>query len=333
MNKALYYIKKIVIFLASIFVLSISVFFMSRLTPTDPLQSYYGERTEKMSVEEKDRARERLGLNEPIILQYSRWVENALEGDFGISYKYKQDVLQIIDSRIGNTLLLGGTGFVITFAGAILLGMLCALHEDSLLDKIISSIGTITSCIPEFWFSLVLILIFSVILHWLPSSGASSIGMESDIPDRIRHLILPLIVVVFGHLWYYAYMIRNKLLEEIRSDYVLLFKSIGVGRRRILVRHCLKNIMPTIISIMAISVPHIVGGTYIVETVFSYPGIGMLSYESARYGDYNMLMVLCMLTGVVVIFCNMIGQIINERIDPRIKANEVTEKSEVLYRG
>ena len=104
MNKALYYIKKIVIFLASIFVLSISVFFMSRLTPTDPLQSYYGERTEKMSVEEKDRARERLGLNEPIILQYGRWVENALEGDFGISYKYKQDVLQIIDSRIGNTL-------------------------------------------------------------------------------------------------------------------------------------------------------------------------------------------------------------------------------------
>ena len=91
--------------------------------------------------------------------------------------------------------------------------------------------------------------------------------------------------------------------------------------------------MPTIISIMAISVPHIVGGTYIVETVFSYPGIGMLSYESARYGDYNMLMVLCMLTGVIVIFCNMIGQIINERIDPRIKANEVTEKSEVLYRG
>ena len=333
MNKALYYIKKIVIFLASIFVLSISVFFMSRLTPTDPLQSYYGERTEKMSVEEKDRARERLGLNEPIILQYGRWVENALEGDFGISYKYKQDVLQIIDSRIGNTLLLGGTGFVLTFAGAILLGMLCALHEDSLLDKIISSIGTITSCIPEFWFSLVLILIFSVILHWLPSSGACSIGMESDIPDRIRHLILPLIVVVFGHLWYYAYMIRNKLLEEIRSDYVLLFKSIGVGKRRILVRHCLKNIMPTVISIMAISVPHIVGGTYIVETVFSYPGIGMLSYESARYGDYNMLMVLCMLTGVVVIFCNMIGQIINERIDPRIKANEVTEKSEVLYRG
>ena len=94
-------------------------------------------------------------------------------------------------------------------------------------------------------------------------------------------------------------------------------------------KHCLRNILPSYISIMAISVPHVVGGTYIVETVFSYPGIGALSYESARYHDYNLLMVLCMMTGILVIFCNLIGQIINEKIDPRIKANEVVETSEV----
>jgi peptide/nickel transport system permease protein len=94
-------------------------------------------------------------------------------------------------------------------------------------------------------------------------------------------------------------------------------------------KHCLRNILPSYISIMAISVPHVMGGTYIVETVFSYPGIGALSYESARYHDYNLLMVLCMMTGILVIFCNLIGQIINEKIDPRIKANEVVETSEV----
>lgn len=330
---SIYILRKILLFLASIFLLSLIVFYIARLAPGDPLVSYYGERVEKMSPKEHDWAMAKLGLDKPIIVQYVKWLSGAFHGEFGISYKYKMDVLEVIAGRVGNTMLLGGIGFVLIFTLALFLGILCAWHEEKWLDRIVCQVGTITSCIPEFWFSLVLILIFSVILHWLPSSGACSIGMESDIPDRIRHLILPLIVVVFGHLWYYAYMIRNKLLEEIRSDYVLLFKSIGVGKRRILVRHCLKNIMPTIISIMAISVPHIVGGTYIVETVFSYPGIGMLSYESARYGDYNMLMVLCMLTGVVVIFCNMIGQIINERIDPRIKANEVTEKSEVLYRG
>lgn len=209
--------------------------------------------------------------------------------------------------------------------------MLCATHENSLLDRAISTIGTITSCIPEFWFSLLLIFVFSVIWHVLPSSGAYSVGKEGDLLDRIRHLIMPMIVVIFEHLWYYAYMVRNKLLEEVRSDYVSLFKSVGINRRRIVFGHCLKNIMPTIVSIMAISVPHIIGGTYIVEAVFSYPGIGMLSYESARYGDYNMLMVLCMMTGIVIIFCNILGQIINEKIDPRIKANEITERSEVSY--
>ena len=110
---------------------------------------------------------------------------------------------------------------------------------------------------------------------------------------------------------------------------MLLGKSKGLSRRQLLFKHCLRNIMPSYISIMAISVPHILGGTYIVETVFSYPGIGTLSYESARYADYNMLMILCMMTGILVIFCNLLGQIINERIDPRVRANEIVETSEV----
>lgn len=330
-NKLIYYLKKIMIFVTSVFVLSVLVFFIARLTPTDPLQSYYGERTEKMTVEEKERARERLGLNEPIIIQYGKWVGNAIKGDFGISYKYKQDVLAVIDKRVGNTLLLGGIAFVLTFAGAIIWGMWSAVYEDSISDKILSFIGTITSCIPEFWFSIILILIFSVLFHLLPSSGAYSVGKEGEIGNRIIHLLMPLTVVTIEHLWYYAYMIRNKLLEEFRADYVLIYKSVGIKKRKILLYHCLRNIMPTIISIMAISVSHILGGTYIVEMVFSYPGIGMLSYESARFGDYNMLMVLCMITGVVIIFCNILGQIINEKIDPRIKAEKMEEELEVYF--
>ncbi|MDO5134746.1 MAG: ABC transporter permease [Eubacteriales bacterium] len=328
-NKALYYGTKLLVFAASVFVLSILVFFISRLTPTDPLQSYYGERVEKMSVEEKETARDKLGLNDPICIQYVRWAKNALSGDFGISYKYKQDVLEIIRLRIGNTLVLGGIGFVLTFAAALLLGILCAWFEDRLIDRILCKLGTLTSCIPEFWFSLVLILIFCVTLHWLPSSGAYSVGNADSIRDRILHLILPMTIVLFSHLWYYAYMIRNKLLEEVRADYVLLGKAKGLTKRQILFRHCVRNILPSYISIMAISVPHILGGTYIIETVFAYPGIGTLSYESARYADYNMLMVLCMMTGIVVIFCSLLGQILNERIDPRIRASEIVEGSEV----
>ena len=328
-NPFAYYAKKLLVFLVSVLILSVAVFYISRLAPGDPLMSYYGERVEKMTVAEKDAAREKLGLNDPIHIQYVRWAENALKGDFGISFKYKQDVMEVIGSRIGNTLILGGIGFVLTFLGALGLGVLCAWHEDKWPDRILCKGGTLISCIPEFWLSLVLILVFAVTLHWLPSSGAYDVGYKHDIFNRIEHLILPLAIVVVQHLWYYAYMIRNKLLEETRADYVLLGKSKGLSKREIMFKHCLRNIMPSYISIMAISVPHVVGGTYIVETVFSYPGIGALSYESARYHDYNLLMVLCMMTGVMVILCNLIGGIINEKIDPRIKATDVVETSEV----
>ena len=328
-NPFVYYGKKLMIFVLSVVILSLAVFYISRLAPGDPLMSYYGERVEKMSVAEKDAAREKLGLNAPIHIQYLRWAENAARGDFGISFQYKQDVMEVIGSRIGNTLILGGIGFLLTFLGALLLGILCAWFEDKWIDRVLCKIGTLFSCIPEFWISLMLILIFAVTLHWLPSSGAYDIGYKHDILNRMEHLVLPLTIVVMQHLWYYAYMIRNKLLEETRADYVLLGKSKGLDKRQIMFKHCLRNIMPSYISLMAISVPHVVGGTYIVETVFSYPGIGALSYESARFHDYNLLMVLCVMTGILVILCNLIGQIINEKIDPRIRANETNETSEV----
>lgn len=328
-NPFVYYGKKLLVFLFSVWILSVAVFCIARWAPGDPLMSYYGERVEKMSVAEKEAAREKLGLHDPLHIQYIRWVENAAKGNFGISFKYKQDVMTVIGQRIGNTLVLGGIGFVLTFLGALGLGVLCAWYEDRWPDRILCKGGTLVSCIPEFWLSLVLILVFAVGLHWLPSSGAYDVGQKEDLLNRVEHLILPLSVVVLQHLWYYAYMIRNKLLEETRAEYVLLGRSKGLNKTEIMLKHCLRNVMPSYISMMAISVPHVMGGTYIVETVFSYPGIGALSYESARYHDYNLLMVLCMMTGILVILCNMIGGVINERIDPRIKANEVLGKSEV----
>ena len=316
-------LKQVFILVVSLFVLSILVFYISRMTPTDPLQSYYGERVEKMSVEEKQQAREKLGLDDSVSVQYVRWLGNAFRGDFGISYKYKQNVLDVIWLRLPNTLLLGGTGFVLVFTGALILGSLCAWYENRWVDKVLCKLGTLVSCIPEFWLSLVLIFVFSVILRWLPVSGAYSVGQNKSIADRLVHLILPLVVVVTGHLWYYAYMVRNKLLEEIRMDYVTLARVKGLKDVQILFRHCLRCVMPSYLSMMAISVPHILGGTYIVEMVFSYPGVGTLAYESARYADYNMLMVICLLTGAVVMVCSMIAQMIDEWINPRMQSGEV----------
>lgn len=312
-SKIRYIGKKLLLFTVSILVLSAVVFYVSRLAPGDPLVSYYGDRAEKMSPGEREWAEEKLGLNEPLPVQYARWLENALHGDFGISYKYKMPVVSVIAERVGNTLLLGGIGFLLIFCLALLLGIMCARFEGRLFDSVICKAGTVSSCIPEFWLSLLLILLFSVNLKWLPGSGAYTVGQAGGWEDRFRHLILPLTVVVLGHLWYYAYMIRNRILTEVRADYVLLAKAKGLTKRRVLFRHCLRNVMPSYLSIMAISVPHILGGTYIIETVFSYPGLGTLTYESARYHDYNLLMLLCMLTGIVVILCGQAAQMIGEK--------------------
>lgn len=292
---------------------------MSRLAPGEPLKAYFGESVERMSTEEKISAMDKLGLNNPIYLQYCSWISEAVKGNFGISFKYKKNVMEVIGDVYINTVILSGISYIITFVLALALGIFCTMNEDKFIDKLLCKVGAITNCIPPFWLSLILILIFSINLKILPSSGAYAIGQANSMTSRILHLILPTVVLVLGHLWYYTYMVRNKLMEETRKDYVVLAKMKGLSKRKIIYKHCIKNILPSYISMMAISVPHLIGGTYIVEKVFSYPGLGTLCFESAKYHDYNMLLVLSLITGIVVIVSNVIAQIINNKIDVRMK--------------
>ena len=315
-------LTKIMGFIIAMFLLSIVVFYMARLAPGDPLQSFYGDAVESMTTQELQAARERLGLDAPIHIQYIRWITNVFHGDFGMSLKYKLPAMEVVSPLIGNTLILGGISYLVVFLLAIILAICCALNEDTLFDRIICKVGTAAYYIPSFWLGVVLVLIFSINLKWLPSSGAYDFGKSEDILNRLEHLVLPLTVMVLSHLWYYAYMFRNKLLDEFRKDYILLAKMKGLKKVEIIFKHCLRNIAPTIISIMAISTPHILSGTYIAESVFNYPGIGALSVQSAKYHDYHLLMLLVLITGVLVIISSIIAQSINEVIDPRMKEQE-----------
>jgi peptide/nickel transport system permease protein len=317
-------IKRILWFLLSMLILSVVVFFFARLAPGDPLQSYYGDSVESMTSSELDAARTRLGLDGPLTLQYVKWITNAVQGDFGLSLKYKMPAQDVISPLIGNTLILGGTAYILVFALATMLALFCAMHEDTVIDRVICKVGTAAYYIPAFWLGVVLVLIFSVNLGWLPSSGAYDIGKGNNLLNRIQHMILPLTVMILSHLWYYAYMIRNKLLDEIRKEYVLLAKSKGCTKSEIVTKHCFRNVAPTIVSIMAISIPHVLSGTFIAEAVFNYPGIGALSVTSAKYHDYNLLMLVVLITGVMVVSSSIIAQFINEAIDPRMKLKEVS---------
>lgn len=311
---------KCLIFIGSMILLSIAVFYISAYAPGDPLQSFYGERIENMQPAELEAARHRLGLDGPVYLRYISWVHNALGGDFGISLKYKESAIEVIRALVGNTLILGGLSYIVVFALAIFLAVCCAMYEGTWIDTAICKIGTFVFYLPAFWVGLLLILVFNVNLGWLPGSGAYDPGQSADVLNRGKHLILPMIVMVLSHVWYYAYMIRNKLLDETRQDYVLLAKTKGFSRLYVVCHHCLRNVASTIISIMAVSVNHILGGTYVAEAVFAYPGLGQLSIESVKYHDYNLLMLIVLITGAMVIASGLIAQAVNERIDGRMKA-------------
>ncbi len=318
--------KKLIPFLITIFILSLMVFIMSRLAPGDPLRSYYGDGVERMTLQQLEDARERLGLNESLLSQYGIWIGNALKGDLGISFKYKQSVLSPIKSMGLNTLVLAGTAYFITFGAALVLGGLCTLREDSWLDKLLCKAGVVIGSIPAFFIAILFILIFALYLDWLPAGGAYTPGEADNLWNRILHLILPTLVLIAGHLWYYAYMARNLLLEEMGKGYVLLCKVKGLSKKKILWKHCLINVLPVYLTMMAVSVPHFLGGTYVVERVFSYPGLGTLLIESAQYHDYNLLMALTMLTGALVIIINFLTDMVNEILDPRIKNEKVENR-------
>lgn len=322
-----YLLKKTVQVIIVLIILSVAVFVIARFCPGDPLKAYYGDGAEHLSEAEQAAARERLGLNDSMMTQYFRWAENLTQGNLGLSYKYKQPVAAVIGNVWKNTLILGIIAYIATFGLSIATGMFCALREDSFADRMICKIGTVSANIPSFFLALLLILFFSVNLGILPSGGAYDLGRSGDFFNRALHLILPVSVLVLEHLWYYAYMVRNKLLEETRKDYVLLCKAEGIPRRTILCRHCFRNIMPSMLVIMAISLPHILGGTYVVEMVFGYPGLGTLSFESAMYQDYNMLMALSLLTGAVVLVFNMLAQVLGQWIDPRMEYEKMLQEA------
>ncbi|MCL2664860.1 MAG: ABC transporter permease [Defluviitaleaceae bacterium] len=314
------------------FALSVAVFALSRLAPGDPLYAYYGDALDRMAPHQIEAAARRLQLGGSAAGQYFAWLGSALRGDFGISFIYKRPVGEVISNLWLNTLLLGGTAYVLTFALSVLLAVFCARREGSLADAAVCKAGTVSSAIPTFFVALMCILVFAVNLKILPTGGAYEIGKSGDAASRVKHLVLPVFTLAFSHVWYYAYILRNKLIDELRKDYVLFLKIKRLSVTRILYRHCLRNCLPALVTIMAVSVPHIISGAYAAELVFGYPGLGTLAFMSARHKDYNSLLTVTMLTGFFVMAAGIAGQEISAALDPAMR-HEKKIKAENFLRA
>lgn len=302
-------------FLVSVFSFSIIYF-----APGDPLYIYMtpGATGHKMTDEELDRMRESLGLNGTAAEQYIRWAERLLHGNLGISVQTKEPVLSEIMEKLPCTAGLMGISLLLSLLVAIPLGLIAGTHKNSLIDNLISAVTYVGVSIPAFWLGIMLIIIFSMQLKLLPSSGMRTIGVTSAW-DVIRHGILPAVVLSMNNMAVFVRYIRSNTIAQMEEDYVLTAVSKGLSGRSIMFGQVLKNCLLPIITSVGSRLGTLVTGSFIVESVFNWPGLGTLGMSSINNRDYPMVMGITMFSCTLLLLGNFLADILYGFADPRIK--------------
>lgn len=300
----------------------VSIFSFSTIyyAPGDPLYIYItpGATGHKMTDEEMDRMRESLGLNGNVVEQYVSWAEKVAHGNLGISISNKQPVLDQILEKLPCTVGLMGSSLLLSLVIAIPLGLMAGTHKNSLLDNIISGLTYLGISMPAFWLGIVLIIVFSMQLGWLPSSGTRTIGVDS-VWDVIRHGILPAIVLSLNNMAVFVRYIRSNTIAQMEEEYVQTAISKGISRRGIMYGQVLKNCMLPIITVVGSRFGTLVTGSFIIESVFAWPGLGTLGMSAINNRDYPMIMGITMFSCTILLLGNFLADILYGFADPRIK--------------
>ncbi|MGG3573310.1 ABC transporter permease [Bacillus gobiensis] len=316
-----YIFRRILVFIPMLLALTIIVFALLKAAPGDP----FAGRVLDPNVDPKvfEQMKEELGLNDPIHIQYFRWLGDVVQGDFGNSIVYKgRAVTDLIGDRIQNTLSLGLFSLFITVVISIPIGIYSARRPYSLLDYSTTAVGFFGLSIPNFFFGLVAIYIFSLTLGWFPSQGSVSGPGGSGISlffDRLHHLILPGITLgLAGTASYMRYM-RSEVLDVLASDYIRTAKAKGMSDNNVLYKHTLRNALIPIITLLGFEVGYLLGGAIVVESVFNYPGLGTLFLQSIGNRDYSVIMAINLMLGFFILLGNLLADIFYSIVDPRIR--------------
>jgi peptide/nickel transport system permease protein len=266
-----------------------------------------------------DELRVHFGLDRPLHVQYLAWLRQVMSGDFGVSFRDGQPVWNHLMARIGPTLQLAGSGLLLAIAVGIPLGTLAARNPYSLAARAVEALSLIGISVPAFWLGIMLILIFSGFLGWLPSSGIAPYGLEADLGLRVKHAILPTITIAAAYAVEIMQYTRAALLEVLAQDYVRTARAKGVSERRALYWHALRNALLPVTTVIGLSVPTLIGGAVLTETVFSWPGLGRLAVEAVFQRDYPIVMATALIVSFVVILCNLATDFAYTIIDPRVR--------------
>ncbi len=296
-------------------------FFIIRLAPGDPVSLYIQGDVDPMLAEN---LRNALGLNDTLPLQYVKWLKGMLTGEMGVSFSKHADVTHILAETIPNTLLLTVFALVFNFLIGIALGVVTALKRGTASDHITNITSLFVYSMPEFWLGLMLILGVSLHLDLLPASGMHSPMANFLSPwayfwDLVEHMILPVFVLGVASAAATGRYMRGSLLEVINQDYIRTARAKGLSELLVIGKHALRNALIPIITLLGLSLPFLLGGAVIVETVFAWPGMGKLTVDAIFSRDYPLIIGCTLVSGVMVILGNLIADILYAIVDPRIR--------------
>ncbi len=299
-------------------------FFVIHLAPGSPtdLQT---QMSPKASIEARERLEKLYGLDQPIHIQYAKWLERMVRLDFGYSFSPDgRPVWDKIRERLPITILINLLSLGLILVVAVPIGIVSALRPDGLFDKATTVFVFIGFAVPTFWLALLCMMLFGIHLGWLPISGIASYyehqlsGLDWFL-DRAKHLLLPVLISAFGGLAGFSRYMRSNMLEVMGQDYITTARAKGLSERRVILKHALRNALMPVVTILGLSLPALIGGSVIFESIFAIPGMGQLFYQSVMARDYPTIMGALVIGSVLTLAGNLLADIAYALVDPRIR--------------
>lgn len=304
-----------------VLILSYVCFFIMTLMPGDPVELMI-QSNPKITSEDVARLRDLYGLDQPAYKRYLNWAGSIVQGDLGFSRTYRIPVSELIGPKLLNTFILSMTALTFALLISVPLGVFTALKPNSKADYAVNFFAFAGISVPSFWLAIVLMMIFSIGLRWLPAGGTFTIGSDTSgfagIWDRIQYLILPSICLAYLQIGVFVRYTRSSMMEAMRNDYIRTAKAKGLSRSTVIWKHGFRNALLPLITIVTLSLSGVFSGALITETVFSYQGVGKLVYDSIVANDFNVAMVSFIISVTMVLFMNLLADILYAFADPRI---------------
>ncbi len=311
-----YILKRLLAAIPVLFGLTVIVFGLMALIPGDPATAILGAYATPENVERLNR---QLGLDRPLVGQYFTWLGNLLQGDMGRSFSQNRPVADIVFERFHATLILAGTALVICSVLGLLAGVISAVRQYGFADKAVTFVVLIGISTPSFWLGLLLILVFAVQLRWLPASGMYAVYGGGDLPDLLRHLILPAVTLAVVATGVIARLTRTAMLEVLRQDYIRTARAKGLSERRVIWRHAFKAALVSVIPVIGIQAGFVMGGAVYIETVFQWPGIGSMLVTAISTRDLLLVQGGVLVVAAAYVLFNLAADIAQSLLDPRLR--------------